>query len=140
MQNNPTVVTISTSINAPVEEVWEYFNAIEHVTKWNQASPDWHSPSGKNDLKEGGEFSYRMEAKDGSFGFDFGGKYDKVEPHSYIEYTIEDGRKVKIWFTETDGGTSVKEEFEAETANPVEMQQQGWQAILNSFKNYTESH
>ena len=139
-QNNPTVVNIGTSIKAPVEKVWEYFNGVEHVTKWNQASPDWHSPYGKNDLREGGEFSYRMEAKDGSFGFDFGGKYDAVKPNEYIEYTMGDGRKVKAWFSEENGVTTIKEEFDAETQNPVEMQQQGWQMILDSFKNYTEAN
>ncbi|MFT3980822.1 MAG: SRPBCC family protein [Ferruginibacter sp.] len=138
--NNPVIVTIEARVKAPVQKVWEYFNAVEHVTKWNQASPDWHSPYGENDLREGGRFSYRMEAKDGSFGFDFGGKYDVVTPFSYIEYTMDDGRKVKAWFREENGVTTITEKFDAETQNPVEMQQQGWQSILDSFRKYTESN
>jgi uncharacterized protein YndB with AHSA1/START domain len=90
------VITIESTVNAPVKKVWEYWTKPEHIVKWNHASDDWHSPWSKNDLKVGGNFSARMEAKDGSMGFDFGGVYDAVTEHQYIEYTLGDGRKVKI--------------------------------------------
>jgi uncharacterized protein YndB with AHSA1/START domain len=91
-----TIITVENTINAPVEKVWEYWTKPEHIIKWNDASDDWHTPRAENDLRVGGSFVYRMEAKDGSFGFDFGGIYDAVTPGKYIEYTIDDGRKVKI--------------------------------------------
>ncbi len=133
-------VTIQSKVNAPVTKVWEYFNAPQHVTKWNAASPDWHSPKAENDLKVGGQFNYRMEAKDGSFGFDFGGVYDEVEANKRLAYTMGDGRKVSVDFNEENGATNIVEVFEAEDQNPVEMQQQGWQAILDNFKKYTEEN
>lgn len=133
-------VTIQSKVNAPVAKVWEYFNAPQHVTKWNAASPDWHSPKAENDLKVGGQFNYRMEAKDGSFGFDFGGVYDEVEANKRLAYTMGDGRKVSVDFNEENGATNIVEVFEAEDQNPVEMQQQGWQAILDNFKKYTEEN
>ena len=132
-------ITIETTVNAPVEKVWEYWSEPKHVTKWNQASPDWHTPRGENDLRTGGKFSFRMEAKDGSFGFDFGGTYDDVQPHKYIEYTLGDGRKVQVHFEKRGNATHIVESFEAESTNPIEMQRSGWQAILDSFKKYTES-
>lgn len=132
-------ITVETTVNVPVEKVWEYWTKPEHVTKWNQASPDWHCPNGTNDLRKGGKFSFRMEAKDGSFGFDFGGTYDEVIPYKLIEYTIGDGRKVQIQFESNGNKTSIKETFEAESMNSIELQKTGWQAILNSFKKYSES-
>ena len=135
-----TVVTIETAINAPVEKVWQCWNEPDHITQWCAASPDWHAPSAKNDLRVGGAFSTRMEAKDGSFGFDFGGVYDVVKANEYIEYTLGDGRKVKIDFIPTGSSTKVVESFDAETENPVDMQQAGWQAILDNFRKYTEQH
>lgn len=137
-QTSPISITIEATISAPVEKVWELWNAPEHITKWCSASPDWHAPSAQNDLRTGGTFSTRMEAKDGSFGFDFGGVYDEVETNQTIAYTMSDGRKVKITFTANGNQTNVVETFDAETENPVEMQQAGWQAILNNFKNYIE--
>jgi uncharacterized protein YndB with AHSA1/START domain len=134
-----TVITIRSNINAPVEKVWESWTKPEHITKWNYASDDWHSPFAENDLRVGGKFRARMEAKDGSFGFDFGGVYDEVIPNEYIEYTIGDGRKVKVNFTKQGNQTTVVEAFEAENQNPVEMQKTGWQAILDNFRRYTES-
>lgn len=134
-----TVITIETTVNAPVEKLWESWTKPEHITQWNHASDDWHSPWAKNDLRKGGEFSARMEAKDGSTGFDFRGIYDEVKPNEYIEYTLGDGRKVKVSFTPLGNTTKVIESFEAETSNPVEMQKAGWQAILDNFKKYTES-
>src|SRR3982751_4824449 len=129
--NEKTVITIETTVNAPVEKVWAYWNQPEHVTKWNQASEDWHSPRGENDLRVGGTFSSRMEAKDGSFGFDFGGIYDAITTNEYIEYTIGDGRKVKVIFTAEGNKTKLIENFEAEGTHSVEMQRGGWQSILD---------
>jgi uncharacterized protein YndB with AHSA1/START domain len=134
-----TIITVENVVNAPVEKVWETWTKPEHVTRWNHASDDWHSPRGENDLRVGGKFVFRMEAKDGSFGFDFGGVYDKITPHEYIEYTMGDGRKVKVYFSERGDQTSVREQFEAETENSLELQKNGWQAILDNFKKYTES-
>jgi uncharacterized protein YndB with AHSA1/START domain len=134
-----TVVTVENTIDAPVEKVWESWTKPEHITKWNFASDDWHSPWAKNDLRPGGEFSARMEAKDGSMGFEFGGVYDAVRPNEYIESTMGDGRKIWTTFTAQGNKTHVTEKFEAESSNPVEMQRGGWQAILDNFKKYTES-
>lgn len=135
-----TVVTIENTINAPVEKVWEYWSKPEHIIKWNSASEDWHTPHAENDLREGGKFVSRMEAKDGSMGFDFGGVYDVVRKNEYIEYTMGDNRKVKNNFTAQGNKTKVVVNFEAETENPVEMQKGGWQAILDSFKKYVENN
>lgn len=140
MENNKTNVTIQTTINAPAEKVWEYFTNPEHITKWNHASDDWHSPKAENDLRPGGKFNYRMEAKDGSFGFDFWGVYDIVETNETISYTMGDDRKVNINFSGDNNSTTVKSTFEAESSNPVEMQKNGWQTILDNFKKYTEEN
>jgi uncharacterized protein YndB with AHSA1/START domain len=134
-----TVINIETTVNAPVSKVWETWNKPEHITKWATASEDWHTPTAQNDLRTGGTFMNRMEAKDGSFGFDFGGTYDEVRPNEYIEYTMGDGRNVKIDFTEKNGQTHISQSFEAEETNPIEMQRGGWQAILDNFKKYTEA-
>ena len=134
-----TRVTISAIINAPVEKVWNMWNEPQHVTQWNAASDDWHSPRAENDLREGGSFNYRMEAKDGSFGFDFAGVYDEVIPNEHISYTMGDGRSVATDFVSEGDTTEITSTFEAETENPVEMQRDGWQAILNNFKKYAES-
>lgn len=133
------ILTIQGTVDAPVEKVWEYWNNPQHVTQWNCASPDWHSPRATNDLREGGQFNYRMEAKDGSFGFDFGGVYDVVRKNEYIEYTMGDGRKVDVTFTKEGDKTKIVENFEAESTNPLEMQQGGWQSILDNFIKYTEA-
>ncbi len=138
--NNKTNITVKTIVNAPVDKAWEYFTKPEHIIQWNQASDDWHSPKAENDLRVGGNFNYRMEAKDGSFGFDFGGTYGEVEKDKTIAYTIGDGRKVKVDFFGVDNATTITETFEAESTNPVEMQQNGWQAILDNFKKYVESN
>ena len=135
-----TVLTVESTINASIEKVWENWNKPEHITKWCAASGDWHTPRAENDLRVGGKFSSRMEAKDGSMGFDFGGVYDDVKQNEYIEYTIGDGRKVKIHFSPLGNQTKVTESFEAEETNPIEMQQGGWQAILDNFKKYTEGN
>ncbi|MEO6329492.1 MAG: SRPBCC family protein [Ginsengibacter sp.] len=137
-QNN-TIITIENTINAPVEKVWEFWTKPEHITKWNNASDDWHTPRAENDLRTGGSFSARMEAKDGSMGFDFDGVYDEVRNNEYIEYTLGDSRKVEVTFIANGNKTKVIESFEAENTNPVEMQRGGWQAILDNFKKYTEA-
>lgn len=134
-----TSITVEATVNAPVEKVWKTWSDPEHIVKWCSPSDDWHTPRAENDLREGGKFLSRMEAKDGSFGFDFGGVYDRVKTNEEIAYTIGDGRRVEIWFTLDGDTTRVKETFEAEDINPIEMQQGGWQAILNNFKSYTES-
>jgi uncharacterized protein YndB with AHSA1/START domain len=134
------VITVESTINAPVEKVWEYWTKPEHITKWNAASDDWHSPRAENDLRTGGSFSCRMEAKDGSFGFDFGGIYDAVTENEYIEYTMGDGRNVKVKFEGNGSSTKVTESFEAESTNSIELQRGGWQSILDNFKKYTESN
>src|SRR5689334_4603433 len=131
-------VTIDTVVNAPLAKVWEYWGEPEHIVKWNAASEDWHTPRAENDLRTGGKFVSRMEAKDGSFGFDFGGVYDEVVPHKLIIYTMEDGRQARTDFEERGSQTMVSTTFDAESQNPVEMQKTGWQAILDSFKKYVE--
>ncbi len=133
-------ITIEATVNAPIEKVWEYWTLPKHITQWNQASDDWHSPSAENDLRVGGSFSTRMEAKDGSFGFDFGGVYETVNIHAQIAYVLGDGRTVSIDFDSQGEQIHIKETFEAETQNAAELQKNGWQAILNSFKKYTEEH
>ncbi len=132
-------ITIETIVNAPVEKVWEAWTQPEHVTKWNHASDDWHSPRGENDLKAGGKFNFRMEARDGSVGFDFTGTYDKILPNELIAYTLDDGRGVTVDFIPTSGGVKVVETFEMENENSEDMQRSGWQAILDNFKKYVES-
>jgi len=134
-----TVITVENTIVAPVEKVWEKWTRPEHITKWNHASDDWHSPRAENDLRVGGNFVARMEAKDGSTGFDFGGVYDAVRINEYIEYTMGDGRKVQVTFIPEGNITKVVENFEAENTNSVELQKGGWQAILDNFKKYTET-
>lgn len=136
--SNPTKVTVQAVIQAPVEKVWSCWTEPEHITKWNQASEDWHAPRAENDLRAGGRFTTRMEAKDGSMGFDFGGVYDEVRTHEWISYTMDDGRRVEISFSGQGGETKVVETFDAESTHPVEFQQAGWQAILDNFKKYTE--
>jgi uncharacterized protein YndB with AHSA1/START domain len=133
-------ITVQAVINAPVEQVWKLYTEPEHVMKWNNASNDWHSPRAENDLKVGGKFLYRMEAKDGSSGFDFDGTYDQVIANELIVYSISDGRKVEVTFTKDDiERTKMDITFEAESTNPIEMQRDGWQAILNNFKIYVET-
>jgi uncharacterized protein YndB with AHSA1/START domain len=133
-------ITVEITVNAPVGTVWQYFTKPDHITQWNNASADWHTPSATNDLRKGGAFSYRMEARDGSMGFDFAGTYDEVVPDRRIAYTIDDGRRVIVIFAEQNGATRIGVTFEIEQENSPEMQRAGWQAILDNFKAYTESH
>ena len=131
-------ITIQAIINAPVEKVWQLYTAPEHITQWNHASDDWHCPRAENDLKPGGKFNYRMEAKDGSFGFDFYGTYQKIKTSELIDYTLGDGRKVMVTFTEKKNETYIEIKFEAESTHAIEIQRNGWQAILGNFKKYAE--
>ncbi|WMT40903.1 SRPBCC family protein [Paenibacillus sp. D2_2] len=132
-------ITIETTVQTPVEKVWEFWTEPQHLTKWNSASDDWHTPKAENDLRVGGKLLTRMEAKDGSFGFDFGGVYDDVRINEFISYTMDDGRKVAITFVSQEDSTKVIEIFDAEATNPVEMQRAGWQSILDNFKKYCEN-
>lgn len=134
-----TLLTVTAMVDAPVSKVWNVWADPKHIVKWNTATPEWHTPSAQNDLREGGKFSYRMEAKDGSFGFDFNGTYTAVKPQEYIEYVMEDGRVTKISFEPKGDKTLITEIFEAESTNSLELQQGGWQAILDNFKKHTES-
>ena len=133
------MITISTLVNASLEKTWEAFTNPAHIVNWNNASPDWHTPYAENDLRVHGNFKYTMAAKDGSFSFDFEGTYTEVIPLQSINYNIADGRKVMVTFEAKENTTSVTEHFDPETINPEEMQQAGWQSILNNFKNYVES-
>ena len=132
-------ITVQTIVNEPIEKVWESFTNPKHIIKWNQASEDWHCPRAQNDLRVGGRFVSRMEAKDGSDGFDFTGVYDAVVLHKKIAYTMDDGREVEVVFEELGNSTAITTIFETEKQNTLEMQRSGWQSVLDSFKNYTEA-
>lgn len=134
-----TTISIEATINASVEKVWQNWTSTNAITKWNSASPEWHTPKAQHDLQPGGRFTYRMEARDGSFGFDFGGVFDIVKPNEYLETTLDDGRKVKTTLTRKGNETHLSQTFEAEETHSVEQQRQGWQNILDSFKNYVET-
>jgi len=128
-------ITVETHVNAPVEQVWGAYTTPHDIMQWNTASADWHTTKAAVDLREGGAFSSRMEAKDGSFGFDFAGTYTKIVTHELIEYSFGD-RTASVAFRPDGKGTMVTVIFDAETENAVEQQVQGWQAILNNFANY----
>lgn len=134
-------ITVEATVNAPIEKVWDAWTKPEHITKWCFASEDWEAPSAENDLRTGGTFTTRMQAKDKSAGFDFGGTYSDVKAHELIEYTMngDDKRHVKITFTPVDGGVRVTETFDMEHENSRELQQEGWQSILKNFKRYAET-
>ena len=134
-----TMITVQTVLNVPVALVWKYWTSPEDIVNWNNASADWHTPRAENDLRAGGKFSYRMEAKDGSMGFDFWGVYDRVVHHEQIHYTMGDGRKAEIDFSSVDGQTKIVESFEAEDMNSIDLQRTGWQSILDNFKKYAET-
>ena len=133
-----TRITVTTTVAVSPELAWVYWTEPKHITQWNQASDDWHTPSAEQDLRVGGSFSSRMESRDGTIGFDFGGVYDAVESNQLLAYTIGDGRKVSVLFEAVNSGTLVTETFEAESENSAELQRAGWQAILDSFKRYVE--
>jgi uncharacterized protein YndB with AHSA1/START domain len=131
-------ITVETRINAPIAKVWCAYTTPEDIKQWNTASDDWHTTKASVDLREGGAFSSRMEAKDGSFGFDFAGTYTKIVPLQLIEYSFGD-RTGAVEFVPGANGVSVLCTFDAEAENPVEMQRQGWQAILNNFAKHVEA-
>lgn len=133
-------ITVEVKVNAPLEKVWDYWTNPQHIVQWNYASEDWHAPNASNDLRVGGKFNSRMEAKDGSMGFDFEGEYTKVEQHLEIEYVLADARRVNIRFDSDGKETTVTETFDPENENTLELQRAGWQAILDNFKRYTESN
>jgi uncharacterized protein YndB with AHSA1/START domain len=136
---SPAKITVSITTPITLETAWQVWTNPEHIVNWNFASDDWCAPRASNDLKNGGTFSYRMEAKDGSFGFDLNGTYTNVKPLELIEYSLEDDRKVSILFESKDNETHIIQTFEAENQNPIELQQNGWQAIMNNYKKYAES-
>lgn len=133
-----TFISVHVSINAPIEQVWKHWTTPEDVTEWNFASPDWHTPKATIDLRPGGKFLHRMEAKDGSMGFDFEGTFDEVAVNKHIHITLGDKRTVNIVFKTIGTHTELMETFEAENENPIELQQQGWQEILLNFKRFVE--
>ena len=129
-------ITVETTVPVSPELAWEYWTKPAHITQWNQASDDWHTPRAESDLRAGGKFSSRMESTDGKYGFDFGGTFDAVEPPHLLAYTLGDGRKVRVTFESVASGTHIVETFEAEGENSVELQRQGWQAIMDSYRKY----
>ena len=131
-------ITIQTVVKAPIEQVWDAWNGPEHIQRWNAAQDDWHTTRSTVDLREGGTFVSRMEAKDGSAGFDFGGTYTRIVPLQAIEYRMGDGREVQVQFEDGADGVEVTETFDAENTHAAEMQRQGWQAILDNFRRYVE--
>ncbi len=135
----PDKISIDAIVNKRRSDVWRLFNEPRHITGWNFASDDWCCPRAENDLRVGGRLCLRMEAKDGSFGFDYEAIYDVVAAQQKLAYTMPDGRHVETRFEDLDEATKVTTEFDPESSNPLEMQRDGWQAILNNFKKYAES-
>jgi uncharacterized protein YndB with AHSA1/START domain len=132
-------ITVTALISANNQKVWDYYTQPDHITKWNFASDDWHCPTAENDLKVGGKYIARMEAKDGSFGFDFETVYTELTEGKHLTYVMGDGRQATVNFEEKDNATLVTIIFDAEKQNSEELQKGGWQAILNNFKKYVES-
>ena len=132
-------ITVETVVKATQNKVWDAWNNPEDIKQWNSAQDDWHTTRSTVDLREGGKFQARMEAKDGSMGFDFEGTYTRVEPHKAIEYRMSDGREVRVELVERADGILVEETFDAETENPPDLQRSGWQAILDNFARYVEA-
>ena len=131
-------ITVETTVAAPIAQVWAAYNSPEAIKQWNAASDDWHTTAATVDLRVGGIFSSRMEAKDGSFGFDFAGTYTKIEPHRLIEYSFGD-RRAEVHFADAPGGVKVMVTFDVEETHSLEQQRTGWQAILESFRRYVEA-
>ena len=139
MENQQSKITVTAHVNASLQTAWDAWTLPEHITKWCFASDDWHAPRAENDPRTGGKFLTRMEAKDASFGFDFEGVYDEVIEKELISYSLGDHRKVLITFKEVEGGVAVTETFDPENQNPRELQQNGWQSILDNYKKHAES-
>jgi len=135
---SPEKLVVETRVRAPIAHVWKAYTTPADIVQWNAASDDWHTTKSTVDLREGGAFSSRMEAKDGSFGFDFAGTYTKIVPHQLIEYAFGE-RVAQVAFIERADGVTVRVTFEAETEHPIDQQQQGWQAILDNFKRHVEA-
>lgn len=131
-------ITVETNVAAPIDEVWRAYTTPDDIKQWNAASDDWHTTAASVDLREGGAFSSRMEAKDGSMGFDFAGTYMRIVPHKLIEYAFGD-RTAQVAFTDGAQGVNVRVTFDAETTHSEEQQRAGWQAILNNFARHVES-
>lgn len=136
----PTVIKVEATVNVPAAKAWTYYTNPEHITQWNFASDDWQCPWANNDMRVGGEYSARMEAKDGSFGFEFAATYTEIEDGKKFTYIMGDGRKCTVSFLPLGNTTHIVVAFDAENQNPVEMQKDGWQAILNNYKKYAENH
>tara|TARA_R110000868_G_scaffold220806_1_gene472230 strand:- start:8792 stop:9205 length:414 start_codon:yes stop_codon:yes gene_type:complete len=132
-------ITVQATINADVKKVWDYYNSPEHIVNWNFADPSWHCPSAENDMRIGGIYKARMEAKDGSYGFDFEAIYSEISTRKNFTYEFG-GRTATVQFNDLGKETEVVVTFDPETENSIEMQKMGWQAILNNFKNYTEDN
>jgi uncharacterized protein YndB with AHSA1/START domain len=132
-------ITVGTTVNAPVERVWTYWSTPEHIKNWYHASDDWHAPHAENDLSINGKFKITMAARDDSAKFDFEGIYTHIELNKFIAFIMLDGRKANIFFNATEDKTEIAETFEAENVNSIELQKDGWQAILDKFKRYVES-
>lgn len=135
-----TTITVTVTVNAPAHKVWDYWTLPEHITQWNFAANSWECPSAVNHVKPGGNFSWRMAAKDGSMAFDYAGTYDAVTYRKAIDKTLGDGRKVHLSFEDNGETTTVTETFEPENINPLEMQRMGWLSILENFKKHTENN
>lgn len=133
-------IIISSYVNAKTEKVWQYYNQANHIVNWNFASDDWCCPKVESDFIEGGKYVARMEAKDGSFGFDFEAVFDEIREPERVAYTMADGRRAEIKFKPEGEFTLVKISFDPDQSHSKEMQQEGWQAILNNFKKYVETH
>lgn len=131
-------ITVACGVEASLEAVWEAWVSPEHIVHWNAASEDWHTPTATNDLRRGGRFLYRMEARDGSMGFDFGGEYLTVEHLSQIHSRLDDGRSVRVTFRVNGAVVEIEEVFEADPEHPLELHRAGWQNILDRFKRYVE--
>lgn len=134
------MITVSTKINSNIEKIWNYWTSPIHIANWTFASSDWHVPFAENDLQINGKFKTRMEAKDGSFGFDFEGIYSNIIENQLIEYHIIDSRKVSIQFIQNQDFVEIIESFDPENENTLELQQHGWQSILDNLKNYVEEN
>jgi uncharacterized protein YndB with AHSA1/START domain len=134
-----TKITVKETVNADAKKTWDYYTNPQHITKWNFADPSWHCPSAENNMQVGGKYKARMEAKDGSFGFDFEATYTELVPGKKFTYLMGD-REASVTFNNLENKTEVTVVFDAENVNPIEMQRGGWQAILTNFKNYTEAN
>ena len=132
-------ITVENEINKSVQQVWELWTTPKHIINWNFATLEWHCPAAEHELKIGGKLKYHMAARDGSMAFDYTATFTQIKPNELLEYTLDDGRKVSIKFSEQNRVTKIVETFEVEDENSIDMQRQGWQGILDNFKKYAES-